>query len=101
MGRSSQLGIPLSPAFPLEERLRLDSCQTQIGTVNLIHTYLRPTVLDQEAPRLHDAPRSLNLVTIKREIDLPNDFRRSRRYGLAMCSNSDRNTVRTTSQLRT
>src|SRR5207245_438966 len=37
---------------------RLDSRQTQIGTVDQIHNYLRPTVLDQEAPGLHDAPGS-------------------------------------------
>lgn len=53
-----------------------DSCPIQVGTAGLIHTYLRPTVLNEAAPRLFDKPRSLNLVTIKREADLPNDFER-------------------------
>ena len=42
----------------------------------LIHTYLRPTILNEHAPQLLDAPRCLNLVTIKRDAELPNDFER-------------------------
>jgi hypothetical protein len=56
--------------------LRFDPCRIQVGTAGLIHTYLRPTVLKEESPRLFDTPGSLNLITIKREADLPNDFDR-------------------------
>ena len=42
----------------------------------LIHTYLRPTILNEHAPQLLDAPRCLNLVTIKGDVELPNDFER-------------------------
>jgi hypothetical protein len=51
-------------------------CQLRVGTSGLIHTYLRPTVLDDSAPRLLDCRRSLNLVTIKREAEQPTEFDR-------------------------
>ncbi len=48
----------------------------RVGPAALLHTYLKPSVLDSGAPRLADSPRTLNLITIKRELDLPTDFAR-------------------------
>jgi hypothetical protein len=53
-----------------------ESCKVQVGSAGLIHSYLRPTVLDASAPHLLDSPRGLNLITIKRASEQPNDFDR-------------------------
>jgi len=50
--------------------------QVRVGPAALLHTYLKPSVLDSGAPRLEGSPRTFNLITIKRELDLPTDFAR-------------------------
>ena len=54
----------------------LHPAKIRVGTVGLIHTFLKPTILDESAPQLLDSQRSLNLVTIKNNADQPNDFDR-------------------------
>ncbi len=52
--------------------------EVRVGSVALLHRYLKPTVLDSgsDALRLLDEPHRLNLITIKRELELPTDFAR-------------------------
>ncbi|MFI5455520.1 MAG: hypothetical protein ACHRXM_08720 [Isosphaerales bacterium] len=50
--------------------------QVRVGPAALLHTYLKPSVLDSGAPRLEGAPHTLNLITIKRGLELPTDFAR-------------------------
>jgi ATPase family associated with various cellular activities (AAA) len=52
--------------------------QVRVGTSALLHTYLKPSTLHEDTPSLHDEPRSLNLITIGRESELPTDFSRLR-----------------------
>jgi SpoVK/Ycf46/Vps4 family AAA+-type ATPase len=50
--------------------------QVCLGSAALLHTYLKPSALNTDAPRLHDTSNTLNLITIKRELELPTDFAR-------------------------
>ena len=50
--------------------------QVRVGTAALLHTYLKPSVLNDDAPRLTDSPETIYLITIKRELELPTDFAR-------------------------
>ncbi len=52
--------------------------QVRIGSAALLHSYLKASALDEHAHRLEDGHRSLNLVTIKRDSELPIDFSRFR-----------------------
>ena len=52
--------------------------QVRVGPAALLQTYLKPSVLDGDAPRLEDTGHTLNLITIKREMELPTDFARFR-----------------------
>ena len=52
--------------------------QVRVGTSALLHAYLKPSALHADAPRLLDEPRSLNLIAIGRESELPTDFSRLR-----------------------
>jgi AAA+ superfamily predicted ATPase len=55
-----------------------EDARIRLGPAALLHTYLNPSVLDSDAPRLADRTHNLNLITIKRELELPTDFARSR-----------------------
>jgi hypothetical protein len=46
------------------------------GDAGLLDTYLSPTTISSELPRLRDEPRSLNLISITNEQHLPVDFER-------------------------
>jgi hypothetical protein len=50
--------------------------QTRVGPSALLHTYLKPSALDGDAVKLEACAHSLNLITIKREMELPTDFAR-------------------------
>jgi hypothetical protein len=50
--------------------------QTRVGPSALLHTYLKTSALDGDAVKLEDRAHSLNLITIKREMELPTDFAR-------------------------
>ena len=52
--------------------------QVRLGTSALLHTHLKPSMLDHGAPRLEASPHALNLIAIKRELELPTDFARLR-----------------------
>jgi hypothetical protein len=54
------------------------SPEVQIGPASLLHTYLKTSVLDLSTPRLDNRPRCLNLITLRRDADLPIDFERLR-----------------------
>ncbi len=57
--------------------------QVRFGPAALLHTYIKPSVLDERALALEDNAHSLNLITIKNERELPTDVSRLR--GLAGC----------------
>ncbi len=50
--------------------------QIHVGTAASLHTYLKPSVLDNDAPQLKDSRQTLYLITVKREFELPTDFAR-------------------------
>ena len=50
--------------------------RVRVGPAALLHTYLKPSALDSDAPQLADMPHDLNLITVKREQELPTDFTR-------------------------
>ena len=47
-----------------------------MGPAGLLHTYLKPSVLNSDAPRLADEPHDLNLITIRHDREPPTDFAR-------------------------
>ena len=69
--RTAQRFIPRSEGGTPEIRVH-------VGTAALLHTYLKPSVLDSDETRLNDSPQTLYLITIKRELELPTDFARLR-----------------------
>ncbi|NRD44237.1 AAA family ATPase [Corallococcus exiguus] len=52
------------------------SAEVVRGPPTLLHGYLRPSVLASEGSRLQDAPRTLNLVALRRDADAPVDQQR-------------------------
>jgi hypothetical protein len=53
-----------------------EDTRIRVGPAALLHTYLKPSALDSEVPRLADLTHDLNLITIKSELELPTDFTR-------------------------
>jgi hypothetical protein len=45
--------------------------QVLIGAAALLQTYLEASILSLETPRLLDKPHSLNLITLKKDVDSP------------------------------
>src|SRR5262249_22710984 len=58
------------------ESFASDAPGVRVGPAALLHTYLTPSVLSANAHTLEDAPHHLNLITIKRELELPKRFAR-------------------------
>ena len=52
--------------------------QVQFGAASLLHAYLQPSVLDEHIAQLFDDPHCLNLVTLRKDADLPVEFNRIR-----------------------
>jgi ATPase family associated with various cellular activities (AAA) len=52
--------------------------QVRVGNSAMLHTYLKSSALHADTPGLQDEPRSLNLIAIGRESELPTDFSRLR-----------------------
>ncbi|MFP2961252.1 AAA family ATPase [Myxococcus sp. 1LA] len=48
----------------------------RLGSSALLQSHLEPTSIDEHAGRLQTGPRSLNLVTVRRDAELPVDFDR-------------------------
>ncbi|MFY1827553.1 AAA family ATPase [Myxococcus fulvus] len=53
-----------------------EDATVRIGSSALLQTYLSPTSIDESSSQLQVAPRSINLVTVRRDAELPNDFER-------------------------
>jgi AAA+ superfamily predicted ATPase len=53
-----------------------ENIHVRVGGSALLHTHLKLHVLDGDAQKLEDSPHSLNLITIKRDLELPTDFAR-------------------------
>jgi ATPase family associated with various cellular activities (AAA) len=58
-----------------DEHSRAES-RIRVGPAGLLHTYLKPSVLNSDAPRLADEQHDLNLITIRHDRELPTDFAR-------------------------
>jgi DNA polymerase III delta prime subunit len=67
--RSAQRFCLSDTYSPAEIRIR-------VGPAALLHTSLKPSALDNDAPRLADLAHNLNLITIRNELELPTDFAR-------------------------
>ncbi|MBL0695653.1 ATP-binding protein [Comamonas sp. JC664] len=48
----------------------------RLGTSALLQTHLAPSSLDEPTGRMETKPRSLNLITVRRDAELPVDFER-------------------------
>ncbi|NVJ05926.1 ATP-binding protein [Myxococcus sp. AM001] len=48
----------------------------RLGTSALLQTHLAPSSLDAQTGQMQTAPRSLNLITVRRDAELPVDFER-------------------------
>ena len=62
--------------FCLRDGNSTAEARIRVGPAALLHTYLKPSVLESDAPRLADLAHDLNLITIKNELELPTDFAR-------------------------
>ncbi|MCP3061692.1 AAA family ATPase [Myxococcus sp. K38C18041901] len=53
-----------------------ENATVRIGSSALLQTYLSPTSIDDSSSQLQTTPRSINLITVRRDSELPNDFER-------------------------
>ena len=76
LGRPDSLGRPIGATILSVGYLLASREPIRVGPAALSHTYLKPSALDSDAPRLADWSHDLNLITIKNELRLPTDFTR-------------------------